>query len=416
MPSSSLQRVPVPDRQIDAYARAAGEEAVDRIRALGDALAGSRVLHINSTPYGGGVAEHLASHIPLLRDLGVDAEWWVLDVDEEFMAVTKAMHNGLQGLDVDWNAAMERTYLDTVAAHAPTFAGDWDVVVVHDPQPAALLSFLDEVGDQHRRARWLWRCHIDLTTAQADVWEFLRPHIARHDASIWTMDQFVPGSLDGGEVRVFPPGLDPLAEKNADIPDSFLRSACRAHNIDPARPLVLQVSRFDRWKDPLGVMEAFKAVRGAVPEAQLVLVGSMAADDPEGPAYWEAANRAAAEIPDVLLLADVEDRVVNALQRSATVVVQKSIREGFGLTVAEALWKGRPVIAGRAGGITLQVRDGVDGYLVDSVDEAATRIIELLGDPARADRMGAAGRELVRERFLVTRELEDYLRAFGAGR
>ncbi len=194
----------------------------------------------------------------------------------------------------------------------------------------------------------------------------------------------------------------------------MLENACRSHGIDPSRPLVLQVSRFDRWKDPLGVITAFRAVRDAAPGTQLLLVGSMAADDPEGPTYWEAANRAAAEIPDVRLLSDVEDRMVNALQRSASVVVQKSIREGFGLTVTEALWKRRPVVGGRAGGITLQIRNGVDGYLVDGPDECASRTIELLADPRRAEVMGAAARERVREQFLVTRELEDYLRVFGA--
>ena len=410
MTAATLTRVSVERRDLERYVDAAGEEAVARVRDAARPLVGARVLHVSSTPYGGGVAEHLRSHVPLMEDLGVAAEWAVIDPSDGFSAITKALHNGLQGLDVAWNAEMEGVYADVLRAHAVGFDGDWDAVVVHDPQPAALLTALDDLGDGHRDAAWVWRCHIDLTSARPDVWAFMLPAVRAHDVSVWTMDQFVPDSLGDQPVAVFPPGIDPLAEKNADVADGFVDRACRAHGLDPDRPLVLQVSRFDRWKDPTGVIEAFAMVREDVPDAQLALVGSMAADDPEGPGQWERAHRAAELVPSVHLLADLDDRVVNALQRAADVVVQKSIREGFGLTVSEALWKGRPVVGGRAGGITLQVRDGVDGFLVDSVEEAAARIAEVVGDADLGRRLGESGRRRVRERFLVTAELEEYLR------
>ncbi len=208
-----LQHVPLPESHLSAYRDAAGEEAVERVRAFAEPLVGAKVLHINSTPYGGGVAEHLSSHTPLLRDLGIQAEWRVLHVTDEFLTVTKTMHNGLQGMDVRWTREMEHVYADTLRAHARAFESGWDIVVVHDPQPAALLPFLDEISDEHHRARWLWRCHIDLTTAQPAVWEFLRTHVARYDATIWTMEEFVPDALDGPDVLLFPPSIDPLARR-----------------------------------------------------------------------------------------------------------------------------------------------------------------------------------------------------------
>ena len=409
MSERELRRVEVADRRLADYVDAAGADVVERIRDLAEPVTGARVLHVNATPYGGGVAEHLSSHVPLMRDLGIDAQWCVLELSDAFVEVTKALHNGLQGMDVRWDEEKKRIYAEVVHSHAAAFSGDWDLVVVHDPQPAALLAFLDELGDWHRSARWVWRCHIDLTTADADTWSFLDPYVSSYDATVWTMEQFVPQTFDGQHVHFFPPCIDPLAPKNVELPEGFIAEACARHGIDTARPIVLQVSRFDRWKDPVGVIDAFRSIRQAVPGAQLVLVGSMAQDDPEGPAYWELAERTAEGIPGICMLSGLDDREVNALQRSADVVMQKSLREGFGLTVSEALWKRRPVIGGRVGGITLQIREGVDGYLVDSPEEAAARTIALLHDEDMAGRMGASGHERVRERFLVTRELQDYL-------
>jgi trehalose synthase len=410
-----LAPVDIGQRDLADYAEAVGPDALERVYTLAEQVAGARILHISSTPYGGGVAEHLSSQVPLLRDLGVDVDWRVLELDGRFIDVTKVMHNGLQGLAVEWEREMEEVYEALLHAHALGFQGEWDLVVVHDPQPAGLLPLLDGRGSAHRAARWVWRCHIDVSDGGGPVWDFLRPSVDRFDASVWTMERFVPSSLNGGQPRhIFPPSIDPLTAKNAELSANFVERACRTHGIDPLRPLVVQVSRFDRWKDPVGVIEAFRSIRRRVPDAQLVLIGSMAADDPEGLEYWELANRTATGLPDVHLLSDLDDRMVNALQRAASVVVQKSIREGFGLTVSEALWKGRPVVGGRAGGITLQIRDGVDGFLVDSPEEAADRTVELLADVERASQMGSSGRQRVWENFLITREAEDYLRLLTA--
>lgn len=405
----AFRPVPVGSKDLLPYSLAAGEERVGRLRHRAAGLAGARILHVSSTPYGGGVAEHLGTHLPLLRDLGLEAEWQVLSVPDDFLQVTKAMHNGLQGMDIAWTPRMEQVYLDTLRRLAPTLADSWDYVVVHDPQPAALLTHVQDDG-RFAEARWVWRCHIDLSTVNERIWEFLHPHVERYAATIWTMADYVPSSLsEHPKAVVFPPGIDPLAGKNIELNHTFARELCKVYGVDPKRPVVCQVSRFDPWKDPVGLIRSFDAVHEAVPAAQLVLIGSLADDDPEGPRYRQLADEEQAGRDHVRLLTDVDDFVVNAFQRLARVVVQKSLREGFGLTVSEAMWKGRPVVATRAGGLRLQVRNGQDGYLVDSDDGVAPCISELLQDPAAADAMGASGREHVRDRFLLTRELEDYL-------
>jgi trehalose synthase len=289
-------------------------------------------------------------------------------------------------------------------------------VVIHDPQPAALLTFLrDRLGHKVNNAKWIWRCHIDLTNADPTVWEFFRPFVEAHDASVWTMPEFVPASLDMPRVVQAPPCIDPLSVKNLELALPFCQELARQYGVDVHRPIVCQVSRFDPWKDPVGVIEAFRIVRERVPDAQLLLAGSMATDDPEGFKVWEETETARSGDRDIYLLSNlhqVGSVQVNAFQRIASVVLQKSLREGFGLTVSEALWKGRPVVGGRAGGIKLQIRDGYDGYLVDSIEECAQRTIDLLADPVGADALGAQGREHVRDNFLSTRELEDWLRLF----
>jgi trehalose synthase len=262
----------------------------------------------------------------------------------------------------------------------------------------------------------VWRCHIDLTVANPQVWEFFRPFVEQHDASVWTMPEFVPDSLDMDRVVYAPPCIDPLSVKNLDLALPFCTEIAKQYGIDPHRPIVCQISRFDPWKDPLGVVDAFRIVREQIPDSQLVLAGSMATDDPEGFRVWEDIEAARAGDRDIHLLSNLHQVgavQINAFQRMASVMVQKSLREGFGLTVSEALWKGRPVVGGRAGGITLQIRDGFDGYLVDSVEECAGRIIDLLADPVGSDAMGVQGREHVRKNFLSTRELEDWLSLFG---
>jgi trehalose synthase len=412
-----LERVPLLEKHLNDYAGVVDIDVVDRIRELAEPLRGARVLHLNATPYGGGVAELLATHVPLLRSLGIDADWQVMHGSDEFFAVTKAVHNALQGAKIDWTPAMQRIYLEKVLDNALLLDQEYDFIVAHDPQPAALLSFCRErFGNRPSDTKWIWRCHIDLTDANPTVWEFFRPFVELHHASVWTMPEFVPETLTMEHIVHAPPCIDPLSVKNLDLAMPFCHELTRQYGLDVHRPIVCQVSRFDPWKDPVGVIEAFRIVRQQVTDAQLLLAGSMATDDPEGFRVWEETQTARAGDPDIYLLSNlhqVGSVQINAFQRVADVVIQKSIREGFGLTVSEALWKGRPVIGGRAGGIRLQVRDGYDGYLVDSVEQCAARTVDLLADPVGADAMGAQGREHVRDNFVSTRELEDWLRLFG---
>jgi trehalose synthase len=408
-----LERVPLLEKDIDDYAPIVGDDVVARIRELAAPLAGSRILHVNATAYGGGVAELLATHVPLLRSVGIEAEWQVIRGSDEFFTITKAVHNALQGGKVQWTRSMQASYLEWILDNSLRLEGEFDFVVAHDPQPAALLNFVRDSRFKPGETRWIWRCHIDLTDADRDVWEFYRPLVELHDASVFTMPEFVPDTLSMDRVLTLPPCIDPLSVKNLDLPQPFGEELCKQYGIDVHRPIVCQVSRYDPWKDPVGVIEAFRVVREKVTDAQLLLAGSMATDDPEGFQVWEQVQDARGGDPDIHLLSNIQqvgNVQINAFQRLADVVVQKSIREGFGLTVSEALWKGRPVVGGRAGGIVLQIRDGYDGYLVESVEECAARIVDLLADPVGADAMGSQGREHVRANFLATRELEDWLR------
>jgi len=413
-----LERVPLLEKELDHYGEVVGDEVVASIRDAAEPLRDARVLHVNATAYGGGVAELLATHVPLLRSVGVEAEWQVLHGSDEFFSITKQVHNALQGADIEWNAAMQRGYLERMLDNALLLEDGWDFVVVHDPQPLALLHFLrDHPSFASGRTKWVWRCHIDLTVANPEVWEFFRPFVELHDASVWTMDEFVPASLKMDRVEQLAPCIDPLSVKNLDLALPFCTELTRQYGIDTKRPIVCQISRYDPWKDPTGVIEAFRVVREQVPDAQLLLAGSMATDDPEAFRVWEETEEARAGDRDIYLLSNlhqVGSVQINAFQRIATVMVQKSLREGFGLTVSEALWKGRPVVGGRAGGIKLQIRDGQTGYLVDSVEDCARRVIDLLADPVGADAMGSGGREHVRAEFLATRELLDWLQLLTA--
>ncbi|MGH8983811.1 MAG: glycosyltransferase [Acidimicrobiia bacterium] len=408
-----LERVPLLEKDLDAYKEIVGDEIVARIREAAAPLQGARVLHLNATAYGGGVAELLATHVPLLRSAGLEADWQVIRGSDDFFKITKQVHNALQGAKIDWTRSMEAGYLEWVLDNSLRLEGEFDFVIVHDPQPVALLSFLRESRLNQPDTKWIWRCHIDLTDANPEVWEFYRPFVELHDAAVFTMPEFVPDSLSMEPVLDLPPCIDPLSVKNLDLPQPFGEELLKQYGVDVRRPIVCQVSRYDPWKDPVGVIEAFHVVREKVTDAQLVLAGSMATDDPEGFRVWEQVQEARGGDPDIQLLSNIQqvgNVQINAFQRLADVVVQKSIREGFGLTVSEALWKGRPVVGGSAGGIVLQIRDGYDGYLVDSIEECAARVIDLLADPVGADAMGSQGREHVRANFLATRELEDWLR------
>jgi len=406
-----LPVVPVRPKRLDDYADLAGKDAVERLREAAEPLRGTRLLQVSSTPFGGGIAELLHTHVPMLNDLGIETTWMVIEGTDEFFVVTKAVHNALQGAEQRLTEPMQAVYWDRIRANAAGVPRDFDFVLIHDPQPAALLSAVEEDGE--RTGRWLWRCHIDLSATYRPVWEFFEPIVNRFDATIFTADEFVQPGVTEPVRAVIPPSIDPLSLKNAEMSPTSVLETAESLGLNTRRPLVVQVSRFDPWKDPLGVIDAFRLVRRDVPDAQLVMIGSLAHDDPEGIRYLELTSEHAGGDPDIHLLTDLDgvgDVSVNAVQRLADVVVQKSLREGFGLVIAEAMWKGKPVVGGDVGGIRLQIRDGETGYLVDGTLACAEAITRLLREPDLRGRMGTAGREIVRERFLSTRELEEHLR------
>jgi len=407
----SLELVHVPPLSLDAYAPIAGDDAVEEIRSLAESLRGARVLHVNATKFGGGVAEILPTLTALMRDVGLDAEWRIIPGDDAFYNVTKNLHNGLQGAPVRIDDAMQAAFHSTSARFAAEWEGDYDFVVIHDPQPAEMRSLLPNAG-----GKWIWRCHIDLTTATPDVWAFVRPMVEAHDAAIFTMREYAQADLRIDTLAIVPPSIDPLSPKNAVIDPALADDIVYRYGVDPHRPLLLQVSRFDPWKDPKGVIDAYRRVKKEVPDVQLALVGSMATDDPEGWTIYKDVLRYASMDEDLHLMTNLDgvgSVEVNAFQRASEVVLQKSLREGFGLTVSEALWKGVPVVAGRVGGIPMQL-GATGGRLVDNVDEAAAACVELLQDPGLRHSLGQGGRERVRRYFLSTRNLKDYLSLFTA--
>lgn len=412
-----LTSVPLSPRSLEEYRHVAGDGPVEEILDLARDLRGARVLHVNATAFGGGVAEILGTLVPLMNDVGLRAEWQVIRGSGELFRVTKAMHNSLQGMFVDWTTQMTDTWLHYNRLNAEQFDEPWDFVVVHDPQPAAILYFIREHGVGVDSRYWIWRCHIDLTDAHVRVWDLLRRYVELYDAAIFTLREYAKDDLKRPRIFAVPPAIDPLSPKNFPLGEQDVAAILSRYGVDPSIPYLLQVSRFDPWKDPLGVIDVYRIVRERHPYVHLVLIASMAHDDPEGWAWYERTVRRAGEDFFIHILSNlngVGNLEVNAFQRAARVVLQKSVREGFGLVVSEALWKGRPVVAGKVGGIPLQIVDGKTGYLVNSVEECASRTIELLDDPERADAMGREGREHVRRNFLMTRYLRDYLRIFHA--
>ncbi len=389
-----------------AYEPVVGHRVIDHLRQLAHPLAGSRIVHVNSTRAGGGVAEILDRLVPLMRELGLDVSWEVIEGDADFFTVTKRFHNALQGDRTEIPARLLDHYFEVNRANAqrlaPVLAGA-DFVIVHDPQPAALWRFLPE-----RTGTWVWRCHIDVSRPHRPVWKFLRNEVGGYAASIFSLAAFAQPLRH--PQYLIAPSIDPLAEKNIELPADEVAAVAAGFGIDPDRPLLVQVSRFDRFKDPVGVIRAYRMVRAHQP-LQLVLAGSEADDDPEGAQVLAEVREAADDDPDIriLLLPADSHRVINALQRRADIVLQKSIREGFGLTVTEALWKARPVIGGDTGGITLQVIPRQTGLLVNTPEGAALRIRYLLRNPEIARRLGERGRQHVRDNFLLTRHLREYL-------
>jgi trehalose synthase len=418
-----LQPVSVGHKSLADYTHLAGRPLIQEIRDLVQDLNGLRVLHLSATAFGGGVAEILYTLIPLMNDVGIEAEWQVMLGREEFYNVTKRLHNALQGNPDSLSDEEWRIYERYNALNATEISGDWDVIIVHDPQPAAIKRHVPNKGKT-----WVWRCHIDLSTPNPDVIARMVPFIKEYDASVWHVDQYVPtdlrgepaganpgsdGGLDG--VHICPPAIDPLSPKNMALSPEDAAFVCDQFGIDVDRPLICQVSRFDPWKDPMGVIDAYRKVTEEMPVVQLALVGSMATDDPEGWEFFNSTMAYADGDPDIHILNNLNNVgaiEVNAFQSQADVMIQKSTREGFGLTVSEALWKARPFIGGRVGGIPLQVQDGETGFLVSSPEECAERSLRILREPDLGKRLGRSGKEHVRKHFLTPRLLRDWLRIF----
>jgi len=397
---------------LQRYAEVVGEDTMEHLLELAEPLRGRRVVHVNSTRVGGGVAEILRKMVPLMKELGLDASWEVITGTPDFYQCTKGFHNALQGDKVFLSSNLLQVYEETNARNAETLAPvlrDAEIVVIHDPQPAALISHFPD-----RKGKWIWRCHIDLSKPYRPVWRFLRRFIAQYDASIFSLPLFAQPLPH--PIYLIAPSIDPLNEKNVDLDADEIRSVYAKLGIDPERPMILQVSRYDRFKDPLGVIEAYKLAKNFIPRLQLILAGGEATDDPEGAIVLNEVREASLDDPDihVLLLPSEAHRTINALQRMADIVLQKSTKEGFGLTVTEAMWKQKPVIGGNTGGIRIQVFNHHTGFLVDTPEGAALRIRYLYKHRPLMEEMGRKAKSFVTENFLVTRHLREYLTLFHA--
>lgn len=389
------------------------DDAVRRnIDTLLQRLKGKKVAMISATSYGGGVAEKLHSLVPLLQDMGLHLDWWVIRGSNDFFHVTKKFHNCLQGQEgplVGEDAEIFMEYNRQNGAFLNQW--DYDLVVVHDPQPAALIEY----RMPSKKAHWIWRCHIDTSTPNPVYWNFLYRYVSRYDAAIFTMPDYVQEEAAFKKLTFITPSIDPLSLKNIPLQKEEALQIVSRFGVDTGRPLISQISRFDPWKDPLGVIEVYKIVKKEFPSVQLALVGAMASDDPEGWDYLYRTLRRAGEDYDIFIVTNfngITNIEVNAFQTVSEVLLQKSLREGFGLTVAEGLWKGTPVIGGNAGGIKCQIEDGITGYLVNTVEECAEKVLTLLRNPVQAGAMARAGREKVRRKFLIVENARNYLQLF----
>ena len=408
-----LQPIAVGHKSLADYTHVAGKPLIAEIRELAEQLEGLRVLHLSATAFGGGVSEILYTLVPLMRDVGIEAEWQVMLGREEFYNVTKLMHNALQGNPQGLTPEQWQVFAKYNEMNAAELSEDWDVIIAHDPQPAAIHQHVPE-----KAKKWIWRCHIDLSDPNPTVIERLVGLVRSYDGAVFHLRDYVPEGMEDTPLHIVPPAIDPLSPKNMAFSPEDAAYVCDQFGIDVDRPLMSQVSRFDPWKDPMGVIDAYRAVTAEMAEVQLALVGSMATDDPEG---WDFFNQTMAYAdgdPDIHILNNLNNVgaiEVNAFQSQSDVVIQKSTREGFGLTVSEALWKARPFIGGNVGGIPLQVEDGETGYLVGSPQECADRSLAILRDPDLGKRLGRAGKEHVRRNFLTPRLLRDWLRIFKGG-
>ncbi len=389
--------------ELSKYEKIIGYQEIERLKDQARRLKGITLLHVNSTSTGGGVAEILKSLVPLFRDLGISCEWKVIRGTKEFFRITKSLHNSVQGVGGKSRLTrdMAKEYQRVNRENAKRLGLGADVVVVHDIQP---LPLVEAKGTN----KWVWRCHIDLSRPEREVWEFLHSYVASYDATIFSVPEFRQ-ALSIPQY-IIAPSIDPLSDKNRDLSPQKVRELYQKFRIPKGRPTLLQVSRFDPSKDPLGVIEVYRILKERM-DCQLVLAGGGAEDDPEGSKILAQVMEEKRDDPDIhiLDLPPTSFLEINALQRGADVIIQKSLKEGFGLTVTEALWKEKAVVGGKVGGIKLQIRDGENGFLVSSVGEAAQRVEYLFKNPSQAQKMGKAGKKLVREKFLIARHLKDYL-------
>jgi len=393
-------------KRISDYRHIVGDAVVGEIYQKAKPLYGKRVLHINSTFIGGGVAEILTSLVPLMNDAGLDADWRILHGSTDLFGLTKKFHNALQGEAINLTKRKTRRYESANENFSAYAIIDHDLVIIHDPQPLPLIDFYK------KKQPWIWRCHIDLSRPDRDLWEYLKGFILRYDLAILSHEKYRKKDLPVRQ-HIVHPVIDPLSTKNMDMSAKEIQDLMQEFSIPSDKPLITQISRFDKWKDPLGVVEVFRMVRKKL-DCRLILCGSMAMDDPEGVEIYDEVKARTLDLVrrgDVILITFENNRLVNLLQRISSVVIQKSVREGFGLTVTEAMWKQRPVVASNVGGITLQIADGEDGFLVEAEDIQgfADRIVEIIKHPDLAREMGKRARENVRNRFLITRLLLDYL-------
>lgn len=405
-----IREVPQDEVSLENYKKVAPQETLAEIERLAKKLKGARVLHLNTSPSGGGVAEILRSLVPLLKGLGIDAEWFVSRKNSGFFRVTKEIHNFLQGKKGDLTEEQRQLYLKTNQEVAEYFNDKKaDVWIVHDPQFAAISSFHKNLHPA------IWRCHIDMSKPNLFVWRFLLPHIQKYDKYIFTLRKYIGPDLDYKKAEIIAPAIDPLSKKNDPLDKTAADQVISKFGLKPNKPLVSQISRFDPWKDPWGVMDAYRTAKKKFPDLQLALIGSFAPDDPEAMDIITDLKKYAKGDKDIYILSNLDgvgDIGVNAFQVASDAIIQKSTREGFGLTVAEAMWKSKPVIGGKAGGIVEQVIDGETGFLVTTVAETAEKIIYFLENPEKEKEMGVSGRERVRHKFLITRLLLDHLRLY----
>jgi trehalose synthase len=407
-----MSSVSVGETSLERYSRIVGSEKIEEIRTLAKNLQGKSVCHVNSTSFGGGVAEILSRIVPLMRDVGLKADWKVINGSDEFFNVTKTIHNGLQGMNISLTDQMKKIYLECNEKNAQELDLHHEFVVIHDNQPAAII-----INYKVRANKWIWRCHVDLSNPNPELMNFLTPIIYQYDSLVFTLEQYVQEPLRSKKIAIIPPSIDPLSDKNRPLSRELVLAVLDKYDVSAEKPIITQVSRFDPWKDPLGVIDVYRMIKKEIPNVQLLLIASMAKDDPEGWTYYEKTARHAGNDYDIHLLTDMKgvgDIEVNAFQRASNVILQKSTREGFGLSVTEALWKEVPVVGGNVGGIPLQVIDGKTGFLVKNVEEAAERTLYLLKNAAEAVRMGKEGKTHVLKKFLITRQLEDYLKLFNS--